>query len=80
MFSIIAKWGNSLAIRIPQNIAKEIDLAEGSEVKLDVVDGNLVLKPKKRSKYTLNQLVEEITPDNLHDEIDTGIGKGNEIW
>ncbi|BAY82720.1 transcriptional regulator/antitoxin, MazE [Calothrix parasitica NIES-267] len=69
MFSIIAKWGNSLAIRIPQNIAKEIDLAEGSEVKLDIVDGNLVLKPKKRSKYTLNQLVEEITPDNLHDEM-----------
>ena len=80
MFSIIDKWGNSLAIRIPQNIAKEIDLAEGSEVKLDVVDGNLVLKPKKRSKYTLNQLVEEITPDNLHNEIDTGIVKGNEIW
>ena len=80
MFSIIAKWGNSLAIRIPQNIAKEIDLAEGSEVKLDVVDGNLVLKPKKRSKYTLNQLVEEITPDNLHNEIDAGIVKGNEIW
>lgn len=80
MFSIIAKWGNSLAIRIPQNIAKEIDLAEGSEVKLDVVDGNLVLKPKKRNKYTLERLVEEITPDNLHNEIDSGVAKGNEIW
>lgn len=80
MFSIIAKWGNSLAIRIPQNIAKEIDLSEGSEVKLDVVDGNLVLKPKKRNKYTLEGLVEEITPDNLHNEIDSGVAKGNEIW
>lgn len=80
MFSIIAKWGNSLAIRIPQNIAKEIDLAEGSEVKLDVVDGNLVLKPKKRNKYTLEGLVEEITPENLHNEIDSGVAKGNEIW
>ncbi|MDY6900549.1 MAG: AbrB/MazE/SpoVT family DNA-binding domain-containing protein [Cyanobacteriota bacterium] len=80
MFSIIAKWGNSLAILIPQIIAKEIDLAEGSEVKLDVIDGNLVVQPKKRSKYTLNQLVEEITLDNFHNEIDTGIEKGNEIW
>lgn len=80
MFSIIAKWGNSLAIRIPQSIVKEIDLAEGSEVKLDVIDGNLVLQPKKRSKYTLNQLVEEISPENLHNEIDDGIEKGNEIW
>lgn len=80
MFSIIAKWGNSLAIRIPQNIAKEIDLALCCEVKLDVVDGNLVLKPKKRNKYTLEGLVEEITPDNLHNEIDSGVAKGNEIW
>lgn len=80
MLSIITKWGNSLAILIPENIAKEIDLAEGSEVKIDIVNGNLVLKPKKRKKYTSNQLVEEITPDNLHNEIDIGIIKGNEIW
>lgn len=78
MFSKIAKWGNSLAIRIPQNIAKEIDLAEGSEVELDVVDGNLVLKPRKQNKYTLDGLVEQITSENLHNEIDSGVAQGNE--
>jgi antitoxin component of MazEF toxin-antitoxin module len=30
MAAIVAKWGNSLAIRIPQNLAKEIHLAEGA--------------------------------------------------
>lgn len=40
----------------------------------------MVLKPKKRNKYTLEGLVEEITPDNLHNEIDSGVAKGNEWW
>jgi antitoxin MazE len=79
MLSNIAKWGNSLAIRIPQNIAKEIDLAEGSEVALEIIDGNLVLKPSKRKNYSLEELVREITPENLHGEIDRGAVIGKEI-
>jgi antitoxin MazE len=80
MLSNIAKWGNSLAIRIPQNIAKEIDLAEGSEVALEIIDGNLVLKPSKRKNYSLEELVRKITPENLHGEIDRGAVRGKEIW
>lgn len=80
MLTNIAKWGNSLAIRIPQNIAKEIDLAEGSEVALEIIDGNLVLKPSKRKNYSLEELVRGITPENLHGEIDHGVARGKEIW
>jgi antitoxin MazE len=80
MFTNVAKWGNSLAIRIPQNLAKEIDLTEGSEVELDIIDGNLVLIPRKRKRYSLDQLVQGITPDNLHAEIDSGVATGKEIW
>ncbi len=35
MVTTVAKWGNSLAVRIPQNLAKEIHLAEGDIVYLD---------------------------------------------
>lgn len=49
MAATIAKWGNSLAIRIPHNLAKKIQIAEGSEVELAVVDGSLVIKPRKQS-------------------------------
>ncbi len=34
----VAKWGNSLAVRIPQNLAKEISLAEGVEIDLRIVE------------------------------------------
>jgi antitoxin MazE len=30
----VAKWGNSLALRLPAKVVKELDLAEGDEVEL----------------------------------------------
>jgi antitoxin MazE len=78
--AIVAKWGNSLAIRIPQNLAKEIHLAEGSEIDLGIVDGSLVVIPRTRKRYSLDELVNAITPDNLHSEIDSGAAVGNEFW
>lgn len=80
MVAIVAKWGNSLAIRIPQNLAKEIQLIEGDEVDLAVVDGKIVIKPISRKRYSLDELVDAITPENLHTEVDTGIAVGNEAW
>jgi antitoxin MazE len=67
----IVKWGNSLGLRIPQSIAEQIKLSEGSQVVLEVVDGNLVIKPK-RTKYSLDALLADITQENLHGETDTG--------
>ncbi|MBD2465014.1 AbrB/MazE/SpoVT family DNA-binding domain-containing protein [Oscillatoria sp. FACHB-1407] len=80
MAATIAKWGNSLAIRIPQALAKEIQLAEGVEVDLVVVDGNLLVKPKSHKRYSLDELVQGITPDNCHAEIDSSTAVGNEVW
>lgn len=80
MAATIAKWGNSLAIRIPHNLAKEIQIAEGSEVELAVVDGSLVIKPKKQKRYSLEELVEAIAAENLHTEVDSGVAVGNEVW
>jgi antitoxin MazE len=80
MVATVAKWGNSLAVRIPQNLAKEIHLVEGSEVDLGIVDGTLVMKPRGRKRYSLDELIKEITPENLHAEIDSGIAVGNEVW
>ncbi|MBD0307562.1 AbrB/MazE/SpoVT family DNA-binding domain-containing protein [Microcoleus vaginatus] len=80
MVATIAKWGNSLAIRIPQNLAKEINLAEGSEVKLVLIDGKLTIEPIVRRRYSLEELIEAMTPENVHTEIDTGVAVGNEVW
>uniref|UniRef100_B8HWP7 Transcriptional regulator/antitoxin, MazE n=1 Tax=Cyanothece sp. (strain PCC 7425 / ATCC 29141) TaxID=395961 RepID=B8HWP7_CYAP4 len=80
MVTTVAKWGNSLAVRIPQHIVKEIQLAEGTEVDLVVIDGDLVIRPKPRKRYALEELVAAITPENLHVEVESGVAVGNEAW
>ncbi len=80
MVATIAKWGNSLAVRIPQHLAKEINLAEGSQVQFLLIDGKLIIEPITRRRYSLEELVEAITPENLHNEIDSGFAVGNEVW
>jgi antitoxin MazE len=80
MVATVAKWGNSLAVRIPQHLVKETQLTEGAEVDLVAIDGNLVIKPKSRRRYSLEDLVSAITPENLHTEVDSGTAVGNEAW
>jgi antitoxin MazE len=80
MASTVTKWGNSLAVRIPQTLAKEISVEDGTEVELSVSDGMLVIKPTLRRHFTLDELVAGITPENLHSEVDWGVAVGNEFW
>jgi antitoxin MazE len=80
MVGNVAKWGNSLAVRIPQHLAKEVELIAGGEVEIIAIDGNLVIKPKRQKQYSLAELVARITPENRHAEIDTGVSVGEEIW
>ena len=80
MDTTITRWGNSLAVRIPHHLAKEINITEGSEVVLTIADGNLLMQPKTRRKYSLDELVQAITPENLHREMDSGSATGNEVW
>jgi antitoxin MazE len=80
MVATVARWGNSLAIRLPQHLVKEIQLTEGVEVDLVVIDGNLVIKPKIRKRYSLEKLISAITPENVHTEVESGIAVGNEAW
>jgi len=76
----ISKWGNSLAIRIPQAIVKEARLEEGDRLSLDLAgDGSIVLRSSRR-KYLLDELVGGITSRNRHRETDWGVPQGKESW
>jgi antitoxin MazE len=45
------------------------------------VEGNrIVITPQKRKKYTLDELLEGMTPDKFHPEFETGNAVGNEDW
>lgn len=79
MCTQVAKWGNSLAVRIPKTMANELNLDEDTEVELVVADGRLVLSPI-RPGYRLEDLLAGISEGNLHGETDTGSTVGNEVW
>jgi len=75
----VAKWGNSLALRLPKSVAREARLDEGDTVDVSVDDGAIVIRAS-RPRYTLNQLVDRITSRNRHTESDWGPPAGEEQW
>ena len=74
----VKKWGNSLAVRLPKDIAQSLQVDHDSKVDLKVEEGRLILTPHQKSD--LSCLLDRITPENLHREIDTGEAVGHEIW
>jgi antitoxin MazE len=75
----IAKWGNSLAIRLPKHLADDLKIQDGTTVDLDVKKGLLVARPV-RKRPRLADLVKKITPKNRHAATDWGDPVGNEVW
>ena len=75
----IAKWGNSLGLRLPKSVALEAQVGEGDTVDVSVKNGAIVVRPNRPS-YSLKQLVAKITPRNRHNESDWGTPVGDEVW
>jgi antitoxin MazE len=76
----IKRWGNSLALRIPGPLAKEIDLRENAPVQLVLQDGRLIIVPLREPQYSLDALLARVTRENLHSEVETGTAIGDEAW
>jgi len=73
----VAKWGNSLAVRLPRDVVEEIHLSEGSPVDIKVEGGALVLRPT-RPRYALKDLLVGVTPKKMREAWKWGPEKGRE--
>jgi antitoxin MazE len=67
-----------LAIRIPQTLAGQLDVCEGTSVDLQVREGTLVVRPRTSKKLSLSELLKECSPSQLHGETDFGADVGRE--
>ena len=76
----IRKWGNSLAVRIPQTLARQLGLEPDSPVNITAKDNTLTIQPVRRPAVSLDVLLEGVTADNRHGEVDTGPSTGREAW
>ena len=78
MEAVIKKWGNSLGIRIPNMIARNLSLKDGSSVEISEEDNKVIIIPRK--EIDLNSLLEKINGSNMHEEVFLEGPLGNEIW
>ena len=76
----IQKWGNSLALRIPKAFALNVNIKQNELVDLSVNKGEIVIKPIVQKEYSLKELLDGISEDNLHGEFNTGAPAGKEVW
>jgi antitoxin MazE len=76
----LAKWGNSLAVRIPRAVAERAGVAEGDRVSLEVSPSGDVVIRRARPRYSLDDLVGQITARNRHGATDWGGPRGRESW
>ena len=75
----LAKWGSSLAVRIPKAILDAAQLKAGDQVEIEVQNRAIVIQAAAE-KPTLEQLLDGITPENCHPATGWGRPLGKESW
>jgi antitoxin MazE len=79
MRSIVKKWGNSAAVRIPSGIMQAARLTLDQAVDVREQDGQIVIEPIRSGKLDLARLLAGITPENLPGGVDFGDPVGREL-
>ena len=73
----VSKWGNSLGLRVPREIAARVGLREGARVEIDA-RGRTIVVTVDRPVYELGELLEDMTPEAMHEAFDWGEDLGRE--
>jgi len=79
MQSVVRKWGNSLAVRLPQHLAADLHLVDGATVDLSIEDHSLVMRPS-RKRFRLSELLAAMPAEARRGEVDWGKPEGEEVW
>jgi len=73
----LARWGNSLGMRIPKTYATRLGLSEGTQVEVAAEDDRIVISVG-RPRYDLADLVAGLSHDDLRAAFDWGQDEGRE--
>ena len=78
MESVIRKWGNSPALRLPSSVLKAAGYHLEQKVEITVTPGRIVIEPSDKVQYVLDDLLSAINKGNAHDEVSLGRPVGKE--
>jgi antitoxin MazE len=77
---LIRRWGNSASVRIPAPILAASRLALDQAVDMREEDGRIIIEKLSPASADIDELIDCITPENRHAEIDFGPPRGEESW
>ncbi len=72
----LTRWGNSLGLRIPKDLAGRFRLTEGARVELEAQGDHIVISMPAR--YELSEMLAGLTPAAMSDAFDWGEDFGRE--
>ena len=78
METVIRKWGNSPAVRIPVSVMSAARFGLEQKVNVTVEGGRIIIEPVHKVEYSLDALLAGITPKNAHKEAGFGPAVGKE--
>jgi antitoxin MazE len=73
----VTRWGNSLGVRVPKEIATQVGLKAGTRVEITAEDGRIIVSVA-RPIYSLDELLVGMTPSAMHKAYDWGPDLGRE--
>jgi antitoxin MazE len=76
----IQKWGNSLGLRVPKDIADRHALKEGSRVRVRETKKGVMIEVVKKPTYHLEEMLKAVKKTNVHEEVTWGTPAGKELW
>ena len=76
--SVLSKWGNSLALRVPKEASGQFKEGDHFDVFSDE-SGLHFRKARKIKKYAIKEVLESL-PAEPGGEMDWGKASGKEIW
>ncbi len=75
---IVKKWGNSASVRIPAAIMRAAKLSLDTPVDVREENGRIIIEPDQSQEFLLDDLLNGITSENVHEAIETGEPLGQE--
>ena len=76
----LQKWGNSVGIRIPSSLLKDLNLKVNDIININCSDNKIIISKPERSKISLQYLFDNYKGENLAKDFTWDEPRGKEIW
>ena len=80
MYVQVKKWGNSASVRIPASVLAAAHLRIDQAVDVREEGGRIIIEPVREPVFDLDDMLDRMTPETFHEEIEFGPPVGQEVW